>query len=68
LLVKASHIPDLWQPETIEISEIVVEVISPSSRSRDRVHKRSAYADRGIAEYRIIDLQRFRLTISIGDE
>jgi Uma2 family endonuclease len=67
LFFRAGHIPDLRQLPIMGIPEIVVEVISPSSRSRDRVRKRSAYADRNIAEYWIADPERAHLTISIRD-
>lgn len=52
----------------MEIPEIVVEVLSPTSRSRDWVRKRSAYAERGISEYWIIDPEQSRISISIRDE
>src|SRR4051812_27261925 len=68
LFFRADRIPDRKKIPISEIPEIVVEVLSGSSRSRDLVRKRSAYADRGIAEYWIIDPQHFRLTISIRDE
>ena len=57
------HIPDRKKLPLMEIPEIVVEVLSPSSRSRDR--KRSAYADRGIAEYWIIDPEQSRIIVSL---
>jgi Uma2 family endonuclease len=59
------HIPDRKKLPLMEIPEIVVEVLSPSSRSRDRVRKRSAYADRGIAEYWIIDPEQSRIIVSL---
>ena len=64
----SDHIPDLRRLPITEIPEIVVEVLSPSSRSRDWVRKRSAYADRGIAEYWIIDPERSRIVISLRNE
>ena len=36
--------------------EIVVEVVSPSSKRTDYVHKRGEYADAGIPHYWIVDL------------
>ena len=36
---------------------LVVEVISPSSRSRDRIIKRPRYQRAGIAEYWIVDIE-----------
>jgi Uma2 family endonuclease len=63
----SDHIPDLRRLPITEIPEIVVEVLSPSSRSRDWVRKRSAYADRGIAEYWIIDPEQSRIILSLRD-
>ena len=36
--------------------EIIVEVVSPSSKRTDYVHKRGEYADAGIPHYWIVDL------------
>ena len=58
MFFRTGHIPDRKKLPITEIPEIVVEVLSPSSRSRDRIRKRSAYAERGIAEYWIIDPER----------
>lgn len=38
--------------------ELAVEILSPSSISRDRVEKRAIYAENGVAEYWVVDPQR----------
>jgi Uma2 family endonuclease len=48
--------------------EIVVEIISEETRYRDTIRKRSAYAERGIAEYWIVDpIQRW-MVVNIRNE
>jgi Uma2 family endonuclease len=68
MFFRIGHIPARRTLPIKEIPEIVIEVLSPSSRSRDRVRKRSAYAERGIAEYWIIDPERSHISFSILDE
>jgi Uma2 family endonuclease len=41
----------------------VIEVVSPSNPELDRVTKRREYAERGIAEYWIVDPQDETLTV-----
>jgi Uma2 family endonuclease len=65
--VDRGYQPDLsWWPEEccsqgnddaayVGLPSIVVEVLSPSTRARDRVRKRDDYERIGIAEYWIID-------------
>lgn len=61
--------PDFRKLPIMEIPEIVVEILSPSSRSRDQVRKRAAYSDRGIAEYWIVDPQSRQIIFNIiGDD
>jgi Uma2 family endonuclease len=65
----AERKPDLRSLPIMEIPEIVVEILSPSSRSRDQVRKRAAYSDRGIAEYWIVDPQARQIIFnSIGND
>lgn len=42
---------------------LVVEVVSPGQENRDYRYKRSEYAARGIAEYRIVDPMQQKLTL-----
>ncbi len=67
IAVDRGYQPDLsWWPEDrcstdaeeaafVGLPSIVVEVLSPSTRARDRVRKRNDYERIGIAEYWIID-------------
>jgi Uma2 family endonuclease len=68
LLFEAENEPDPDLLPVTEIPEIVVEVLSPSSRSRDNVRKRVAYAERGIGEYWIVDTQLRRIVFNIADQ
>ena len=47
--------PRTWAEAGLPI--LVIEVISPSSRSRDRIVKRPRYQRAGIAEYWIVDIE-----------
>lgn len=47
---------------TPDVVTLVAEVLSPSSREVDWVHKRSEYARAGIATYLVIDLENDTLT------
>ena len=51
----SDHRPRSWAEAGLPI--LVVEVISPSSRSRDRIIKRPRYQRAGIAEYWIVDIE-----------
>ena len=41
---------------------LVVEILSPSTRRRDQVQKRSLYMDAGVAEYWMVDAERRTIT------
>jgi Uma2 family endonuclease len=45
------------------VPDLVVETVSPSSRSRDSVEKREIYAANGVVEYWIVDPQRRSIEI-----
>lgn len=51
----SDHRPRSWAEAGLPI--LVIEVISPSSRSRDRIVKRPRYQRAGIAEYWIVDIE-----------
>lgn len=63
----AEHAPDLTQLPITEVPEIVIEILSPSSRSRDNVRKRSGYSDRGVSEYWIVDPLSRGIVFNIAD-
>lgn len=44
-------------------ADLVMEIISPESRHRDTVTKRSEYAQAGIPEYWIVDPELHRITV-----
>jgi Uma2 family endonuclease len=52
----------------METPLIVVEIHSPSTRALDLIRKRSRYADRGIAEYWVVDPVARTLNVNIRDE
>src|SRR6478735_7044228 len=60
--------PELDQASVTELPRIVLEILSPASRTHDQIRKRSAYADRRIPEYWIIDPVARTLTVNIRDD
>ncbi len=47
--------------------DLLVEVLSPSTASRDRVHKLDLYATAGVREYWIVDPRQRRITFLVHD-
>jgi Uma2 family endonuclease len=45
------------------VPDLVVEILSPSSLSRDRVEKAEIYAQNGVDEYWIVDSKRREITL-----
>jgi Uma2 family endonuclease len=45
------------------VPEIVVEVVSPGSESRDYIEKREEYFAMGVKEYWIVDAEQHRIVI-----
>jgi len=55
-----------WDDNSIEYApDLVVEVISPSSRRNDRVRKMALYADSGVPEYWIADPLEQTLIVNV---
>lgn len=54
-----------WNEQPIPI--LVVEVLSPSTRRRDREQKRSLYMDAGVPEYWLLDPERGTGTVVTSD-
>ena len=48
------HILQAWEIEGSP--DLLVEIVSPSSRLNDRIRKSAIYADQGVPEYWIVDL------------
>lgn len=62
LLVRKDDAPELdW--EAAPTPSLVVEVLSPSTRRRDRVEKRQFYLDAGAATYWIVDADARTVTV-----
>jgi Uma2 family endonuclease len=59
----AEHPADDLENPIMQIPQIAIEVLSPSSRSNDLIRKRAGYAERGVAEYWIIDPDQRRITL-----
>jgi Uma2 family endonuclease len=61
--------PDPISPWDRWVPEIVIEVVSPSSETRDHVHKRRDYLAAGVKEYWIVDpaLQAMTVLLRAGD-
>jgi|SRR6478752_8596318 Uma2 family endonuclease len=68
LFFTVDQLPNLDKPTVMEMPHIVVEIHSPSTRALDLIRKRSGYADRGIAEYWIVDPVARTLFVNIRDE
>lgn len=49
-----------WDGAPVPI--LVIEILSPSTRRRDQVQKRSLYMDAGVAEYWMVDPERRTIT------
>ena len=48
--------------------DLVVEILSPSTASRDRLHKLNLYARHGVAEYWIVDPETRHVDFCVLDE
>ncbi len=57
-----AKLPSTWDEAPLPI--LIVEVASPTTRRRDREHKRSFYMDLGIAEYWIVDDDERTITVA----
>ncbi len=53
---------------TAPLPSLIVEVLSPSTRKRDRMQKRTFYADARIPEYWIVDPERKTVTVIARNE
>ncbi len=53
---------------TAPLPSLIVEVLSPSTRKRDRMQKRTFYADARVPEYWIVDPERKTVTVIARNE
>jgi Uma2 family endonuclease len=53
---------------TAPLPSLIVEVLSPSTRSRDRKEKRTIYGDARIQEYWIVDPEQKTVTVIARNE
>jgi Uma2 family endonuclease len=53
--------------EDLPMPLLVIEVLSPSTRSRDRGRKRAAYQALGISEYWMVDPETSHVTVALAD-
>lgn len=63
LSIYKTEMPDVENVWSVWIPEIVVEVVSPSSRRRDYDEKPDEHLDFGIQEYWIVDAKQSVLTV-----
>ena len=54
--------------ETAPLPSLIVEVLSPSTRNRDRKQKRTFYADARVPEYWIVDPEQKTVTVIARNE
>jgi Uma2 family endonuclease len=60
--------PGMDEAPVMKIPTIVVEIIAEDTRYRDTIRKRSAYAERGISEYWIVDPIQQWMVVNIRNE
>ena len=69
LMVRSPHPGDHADWNDAPIPILIVEILSPSTRRRDQVQKRSLYMDAGVAEYWLVDAERRMITaVRLGRE
>ena len=62
LMVRALHPGDRPDWDDAPIPILIVEILSPGTRKRDQVKKRSLYINAGVAEYWMIEPERRTIT------
>ena len=64
LIFVSNERADIITPANIQgVPDLVVEILSPSTATRDKTFKRSLYARHGITEYWMVDLATKTITI-----
>jgi len=66
LFVRQENAPHLdW--DSAPVPSLVIEILSPTTRRRDRMQKRQLYLDAGVGEYWIVDPESATVTVARGD-
>jgi len=68
MFFQKGNYPSRGESPVMKIPMIVVEIITEETRYRDTIRKRSAYADRGIAEYWIVDPIQQWMVVNVRNE
>ena len=63
LMVRALNPSDNADWDDAPVPILIVEILSPSTRRRDQVQKRSLYMDAGVSEYWMVDAERRTITV-----
>lgn len=63
LMVRREHVGDSSTWLSAPLPSLIVEVLSPTTRRRDRVQKRDLYTDAGVGEYWLVDSERRVFTV-----
>lgn len=63
LVYMAADHQDRIREQFWDRADLVVEVVSPDDAERDRVHKRREYAEAGIPEFWLVDLESETVTV-----
>jgi len=63
VVVLADRLQTLTQPRVEGAPSLVVEIVSPSTTTYDRVTKRGVYARYGVPEYWLVDYEAWTVTV-----
>ena len=63
VVILADRFQVLTQPRVEGVPSLVVEIVSPSTTTYDRVTKRNVYARYGVPEYWLVDFEAWTVTV-----